>query len=94
MSLWAVNVQLGQILPYVECGSRSMPAMLISLAAAGATLACGWVSWCAAAGSGGGRTANQTVRFTAHISALLGLVFTFVLLLQAASALLLTGCER
>lgn len=94
MLLWAVNMQLGQILPYVECGSRFSPAILISLAFAGATLACGWISWRGAAGSGRNGTANHSGHFAACVSALLGLVFTFVLLLQAASALLLTGCER
>jgi len=95
MMLWAVNMQLGQILPYVECGSRFGPEILISFAAACATLACGWISWRAGARSGcRDRAANHTGRFAARVSALLGFVFTFTLLLQAVSALLLTGCER
>jgi hypothetical protein len=103
ISLWAVNMQLGQILPYVECGSRIYPVLLISVAAAAVSLGCGWVSWRSPGRSLGrspgrslGRTeaAADTSRFVARVSALLGLVFTFALLLHAASALLLTGCER
>jgi hypothetical protein len=87
-SLWAVNMQLGQILPYAECGSRFSPEILISLAAAGVSLVCGWISWCSS------ESATHTRRFVASVSALLGLVFAFALVLQAASALLLTGCEQ
>jgi hypothetical protein len=87
-SLWAVNMQLGQILPYAECGSRYYPEILISFAAAGVSLVCGWISWCLSG------SATHTRRFVATVSALLGLVFAFALMLQAASALLLTGCER
>jgi hypothetical protein len=95
MMLWAVNMQLGQILPYMECGSRFSPEVLISFAAACATLACGWVSWSAGTRSGcPNRAADHTGRFAARVSALLGFVFAFTLLLQAASTLVLTGCER
>ena len=91
MSLWAVNMQLGQILPYVECGSRFYPEILICFAAAALSLVCGWISW---RSSGRSEAVNHTGRFAAIVSTLLALVFAFVLLLQAASALLLTGCER
>jgi hypothetical protein len=90
-SLWAVNMQLGQILPYAECGSRYRPEMLISFAAAALSLLGCWISW-RSAGHGG--MSRHTGRFAAMVSALLGLMFTFALLLQAASTLLLTGCER
>jgi hypothetical protein len=94
-ALWAVNMQLGQILPYVECGSRFYPVLLVSFAAAAVSLICGWVSWRSSRVSvGRTEAATGTRRFAAQVSALLGLVFAFVLLLHAASALLLTGCER
>jgi hypothetical protein len=91
VSTWAVNMQLGQILPYAECSSRFYPEVLISFAAAGVSMIFGWISWRSARC---GATANRTGRFAATVSALLGLMFAFALLLQAASTLILTGCER
>jgi hypothetical protein len=106
-SLWAVNMQLGQILPYVECGSRYDPELVVTAAAAAASLLCGWVSWrstgrsfarstqCSPVGfPDHAEAANRAFRFAATVSALLGVMFAFALLLQAASTLILTGCER
>jgi hypothetical protein len=94
-SLWAVNMQLGQILPYAECGSRYDPEVLATFAAAAASLLCARVSWRSSGCSPGrSKAANHTSRFAATVSALLGLMFAFALLLQAASTLMFTGCER
>jgi hypothetical protein len=93
VSLWAVNMQVGQILPYTECSSRFYPEVLISFAATGVSMIFGWISW-RSARCGATATANHTGRFAATVSALLGLMFAFALLLQAASTLVLTGCER
>ena len=41
--LWAVNMQLGLILPYAECGSRIRPALIGSVIAVLLALGSGWL---------------------------------------------------
>jgi hypothetical protein len=85
--LWAVNMQLGLILPYAECGSRIRPALIGSVIAVLLALSAAVVSWRSA-------WPGPTGRFWSGVCALLGVVMTFALLLQAAAAFMLTGCER
>jgi len=85
--LWAINTQLGQILPYSECGSRWRPALVASIVAIVLALGAAAVSWRSA-------WPGSTGRFWSGVCALLGVVFAFALLLQAGAAVMLTGCER
>jgi hypothetical protein len=85
--LWAVNMQLGLILPYAECGSRIRPALTGSVIAVLLALGAAAVSWRSA-------WPGPTGRFWSGVCALLGVVMAFALLLQAAAAFMLTGCER
>jgi hypothetical protein len=90
--LWALNTQLGQILPYAECGARISPGLLVSLLALAVTLLATLVS---------GRSlllarqqAAGGLGFTAALGLLSGLLFAYALLLQGLSTVVLTGCER
>jgi hypothetical protein len=85
--LWAVNMQLGLILPYAECGSRIRPALTGSVIAVLLALGAAAVSWRSA-------WPGPTGRFWSGVCALVGVVMAFALLLQAAAAFMLTGCER
>jgi hypothetical protein len=85
--LWAVNMQLGLILPYAECGSRIRPALTGSVIAVLLALGAAAVSWRSA-------WPGPTGRFWSGVCALLGVVMAFALRLQAAAAFMLTGCER
>ena len=85
--LWSVNTQLGLILPYAECGSRTRPALIGSVLAVLLSLAAAAVSWRSA-------WPGPTGRFWSGVCALFGVVLAFALLLQADAALMLTGCER
>jgi hypothetical protein len=85
--LWAVNTQLGPILPYAECSSRFYPSVAISVLMAGLTLVTGIISW-------RHPWDGQAGTFTSRLSAVLAVIFTFALLLQATAGLVLTGCER
>jgi hypothetical protein len=85
--LWAVNMQLGLILPYAECGSRSRPALIGSVIAVLLALGAAAVSWRSA-------WPGPTGHFWSGVCALLGVVIAFALLLQAGAAFMLTGCER
>jgi hypothetical protein len=85
--LWAANSQLGQILPYSECGSRYRPALIASIVAVLLSLTAAAVSWRSP-------WPGPTGRFWSLVCTLLGVVFAFALLLQAGAAFMLTGCER
>jgi hypothetical protein len=85
--LWAVNTQLGQILPHSECGSRYRPTLVASMVAVLLAIGAAAVSWRSA-------WPGPTGRFWSGVCALLGVVFAFALLLQAGAAFMLTGCER
>lgn len=87
--VWAVNTQLGQILPHVDCPTRlswtalvTALAMLIALATAG-------ISYVAAA-----KTESGTRMFFGQVSVLTALAFAFALFLQGAATLLLDACTR
>jgi hypothetical protein len=85
--LLAMNTQLGEILPYAECGSSFHPMVLISILAASLSLVSGYISWRSP-------WPGHAGRFWSGVCALLGVVFAFALLLQTGAGLVLTGCER
>jgi hypothetical protein len=85
--LWTVNTQLGLILPYTECGSRFRPLLISSIIVILLAVGAAVVSWRSP-------WPGHTGRFWSGVCALLGLLFAFAMLLQAAAAFMLTGCER
>lgn len=92
---WAVNMQWGQVVPYLDCRSGLHVNIAASPAAAAIALTCAAVSWRAAARtSPAGSTCPASYRFVSRIAALAALIFAYALLLQAASGLWLSGRER
>jgi hypothetical protein len=88
---WAVNMQLGQVLPYADCGARLRWNLVCSgllLLSAGAS---GVVSWRTASRHPG---VGDTFRFVARVAALTAAIFAVALLLQGMAGIILTGCER
>jgi hypothetical protein len=87
--VWAFNVQLGQILPHIDCVAGLVTTMVACfgalLLAAGGTIVSCWTR--SASGSRGGK-------FVAGLGAAVGCAFIFALLLQGAATLLLSACER
>jgi hypothetical protein len=85
---WAVSMQAGQILPYVDCDRHGLwtPSTAL-LAAAIALLA-------AALSLAGRRQLAGTYRFVASLAGLVALVFGFALLLQSAATVILDPCLR
>lgn len=88
---WAVNVQLGQVLPYPECGAGirfgiplSALAMLLSLGGAA-------LSWRV---SGLRRHGAGMLGFLGSLGALMGPLVAFALLLQLLAGLLVPPCAR
>jgi hypothetical protein len=93
---WAINSQLGQILPYPECSNRLPLLAVTSIVLALLSLGAGYLSWrCDFKESAAPpATVTTTPSFVAMLSALAGALFAFPLLLQAMSSVVLTGCER
>ena len=84
---WAMSMQGGQLLPYVDCASgQRWTAVAALTATALALLACGicWVN----------RSPDRPGRFACALASLLALLLAFATLLQAIAGIMLTGCER
>ena len=84
---WACNTQLGEILPYAQCGSQLPLSAMVSLVFVLLSVGSGLASWTAAPTQG-------VARFVSALGALSGLMFAYALVLQAASGFFLSGCER
>jgi hypothetical protein len=91
---WVINMQLGQILPYVDCRNQSRWSAIASFLGVAAACLAGAVSW---------RWAKQTrltapfttaSTFIALMGALSALLFAFALSMQGVASLVLNGCER
>jgi hypothetical protein len=93
--VWAANMQLGQLLPYLDCRAQLHISAVASLIGAGIAALSGVASW-QSAKRAAAETAgiHQTIAFAGALSALAALVFTFALVMQAAASMVLTGCER
>jgi hypothetical protein len=91
---WAINMQLGEILPNIDCVHQSRWSAIISfVAAAGAVLA-GAISWRWTDRAQLAAPLTATSSFVAWLGALLALVFAFALSMQGIASLVLSGCER
>ncbi|OLP57931.1 hypothetical protein BJF93_13925 [Xaviernesmea oryzae] len=84
---WALNTQLGQILPYRDCAAGSSwtggSAFALVVVAAGGAL----LSW-----RYGRFAIGRAGRAGAYAGALFGLAFCFALILQGAATLLISPC--
>jgi hypothetical protein len=88
-ALWALTTQAGQILPYPDCAHHIRFSALLALLCALGSLGSGYVSWRSTIEPG-----PRPFGFLATLAALAALVFAFAILLQGASGLILSGCER
>ena len=97
--LWAINTQAGQVLPYVECSASLKYAALLSFVLALGSVLCGYLSWRAlrqnrSDADFGVSSYPSSFVFISSMSVLMTAIFAFTILLQGASSLLLSGCER
>lgn len=92
--VWAINMQLGQILPYVDCRQQSHRLAIISFVGVVAVVLAGFVSWRWADQARVATPLTATSRFIAWSGALSALVFAFALSAQGIASLVLSGCER
>jgi hypothetical protein len=86
--LWATALQLGQVLPYMDCARGSHSLSMVAIAGLALVILAGLLVWRVA---GRGR---REFSFLAALSALSSVVFAFALALQTAATWILTGCER
>ncbi|KAA2211267.1 hypothetical protein [Teichococcus oryzae] len=89
--IWAVNMELGQILAYPECSGGFRFSTLATFLGAALALLGAFLSY-RASGFRGGKGGPSA--FVGSVCALLGSIFAFALLLQGGATLVLTGCER
>ena len=92
--LWAMNMQIGQILPYVDCARRLQYSAYISATCALLALLAAYASWRWVQPLPKGFGSPSTLRFAGRLSALSALLFAFALIMQSIASLVLTGCER
>jgi uncharacterized membrane protein YqjE len=93
-SAWAVNMQLGEILPYLDCRHQHRFSALASFAALLLAAAAATLSWRASRRAADRAPFTATSTFIGAVSALCALVFAFALSMQIVASLVLSGCER
>jgi uncharacterized membrane protein YqjE len=93
-SAWAVNMQLGQILPYLDCQHQQRFSAMASFAALLLTAAATVLSWRASRRAEDRAPVTATSSFIGALSALCALIFVFALSMQTVASLVLSGCER
>jgi hypothetical protein len=91
---WAINMQLGQILPYTDCARQSRWSAIISFVGVAVAVLTGAISWRWAEQTRSTAPLTATSRFIAWVSALSALIFAFALSMQGIASLVLSGCER
>jgi hypothetical protein len=92
--VWAINVQLGQILPYGACEGQTSTPAIASFMAAAIAVAASAASWRYARSDRASTASASMLRFGGALAALCSLVFSFALAMQGLASLVLTGCER
>jgi hypothetical protein len=93
--MWALNMELGQILPSVDCAGLIRFLMSASFAATAVAVAAGALSWRIGNARNSAIAAHApTLRFIGSIAALTAFVIAFALALQSVATLVLSGCER
>jgi hypothetical protein len=93
-TVWAINMQLGQMLPYIDCAQQSHHLAIYSFAGSAAALLAGGFSWNWTNHERNTSSLTATSRFIARLGALSALVFAFALSMQGIASLVLSGCDR
>jgi hypothetical protein len=91
---WAINTQLGEMLPYLDCRQQARYSAYASLAALLLAFVAAIVSWRGSSRAQNTEPFTATSGFIGGLSALSALVFTFAIFLQAIASVVLSGCER
>jgi len=87
--VWAVNMQLGQILPHVDCRLGLSWTTIATLGAAFIAVGTLLLTYLSKRAD-----SSRDGLFIARLSLMTGAAFAFALVLQGAATLLLSPCER
>ena len=92
-SAWAIVMQLGEILPWLDCQHQGKSSAIAAFF--GMLLAClaSIMSWRSIIRVRN-RTLTETSVFLGELSAASALIFVFALSMQGIASLVLSGCER
>jgi hypothetical protein len=93
-AIWAINMQLGQILSYVDCAQQSHRLAICSFAGSAVAASAGGLSWGWTRYERNWSSLTTTSRFVSLLGALSALIFAFALSMQGIASLVLSGCER
>jgi hypothetical protein len=93
-TVWVINMQLGQNLPYIDCAQQWHHSAVYSFAGSAAALLAGGLSWNWTHHERNTSSLAATSRFIARLGALSALIFAFALSMQGIASLVLSGCER
>jgi energy-converting hydrogenase Eha subunit A len=93
-SAWALNTQLGEILPYLDCQHQARFSATVSFVALLITCGAAAMSWRAGRRAQTAAPLTATSGFIGAMSALSALIFAFALSMQGIASLVLSGCER
>lgn len=85
---WAVNTQLGQITPYMDCQRNGLWTAVCCGIVLFVSVACAMVSRALSMGT------TKSQQFIADAGFLVALAFVLVLSLQGAATVLLDPCQR
>jgi hypothetical protein len=95
---WALDTQLGQILPYPSCSTSlpllALPAFLGMVVAFAAAVVSFKAPEPVTEGDRRAAQAPRSLDFIRLLAGMTSLVFAFALLLQGTATLVLSGCER
>ena len=86
-TVWAMSMQGGQLLPYLDCARGYRTTAVAALTATVLALLAGGICW-------RNRAFDQRGRFACAVASLLAVLLAFAILLQAIAGIMLTGCER
>jgi hypothetical protein len=91
---WAIVMQLGEILPWLDCQHQVRSSAIAAFS--GMLLACLAViaSWRSILRARAAAPLTTTSVFLGALSALSALIFIFALSMQGVASLVLSGCER
>jgi hypothetical protein len=90
---WIVNMQLGEILPYLDCQHQARYSAIASFGFAVAAGLAGALSW-RSVSRARKYEPTLTLAFLGSVAALSAVIFVFALSMQGIASLVLSGCER
>jgi hypothetical protein len=89
---WSIAVQLGQILPHLDCAKRSHSTAIAAIAATAVALVAAVLSW--RRGGAALPSDDRPRRFVGSTAGLTALVLAYALSLQTLASLMLNACDR